>query len=979
MTHYLKHRRGGDSSPYPDAVAFHMGNNAGFFPATAEDLDRFAREYLHAVGALDAVAVWFNPGESDLAREFCREAELVPLRSLEPYYHRVPWSAKLAGKRVLVIHPFADSIADNYAHIRQVLFEDPSVLPAFELRVLKAVQSIAGEETEFASWFDALDHMKSEMEAVEFDVCIVGAGAYGLPLAAYAKAMGKVAIHMGGATQVLFGIRGRRWDEHEVISKFYNEHWTRPRPSETPAQLQAGRGRGRVLVSSMSDRPLGIGVVPILDGSQGGVYQYSVTMLDGLLAIEPRPNLVLFTDRRGASQAQIWQARGYRVLPLWPQTARWKLGRIVSRIPGAGRVRRVKAEAALAEWIARSGVDFLVFPTPQTVVFGSGLPYVIAVHDLQHRIHPEFPEVSADGEWDVRERLFRNSLANALTVLVDSDVGREDVLDCYGELVSPERVKVLPFLPAPYLDAAKTASMSPAVRERLGLPEQYLFFPAQFWPHKNHVRVVRAVAQIRSERGVDVHVVMCGSAADPLRASVLEKVRRAAGDEGVSDLIHLPGYVDDELMAPLYAGSRGLLLPTFFGPTNIPILEAWALGVPVLTSDLRGIREQCGNAAILVDPSSVAAIAEGVYALWSDERRRKRLVSAGTKRLAQYGRPDYLARLSAVVEDAGRRARQGAREPEEPASVGGESASKRPPAPVVSVIIPAHNRAASIASAIESVRSQSFGALEIVVVDDGSDDRTPEIARAIAEHEPRLRVLSHPENRGAQAARNTGIRAARGEWIAFLDSDDVYYRESIELRLDAARRADLQVVHSACDAVGPDGKTPFPVPPVQGNVYRSLLTAPAPMFQGLIVKRDLLHRIGLLDEAVPAYQEWDTSIRLAAIASFGFVETPTFLYDLRTRGAISRDSRRAADGYEHVVSAHWGEVLRVAGLRVLASHYRIVAEIRIQAGDRRGAYRCAVLSQLMWPLSPRRTLRLLRAIARAPMSKGPARSSAADE
>ena len=238
VTHYLKHRRGGESSPYPGAVAFHMGNNAGFFPATAEDLDRFAREYLHAVGALDAVAVWFNPGESDLAREFCREAELIPLRSLEPYYHRVPWSAKLAGKRVLVIHPFADSIADNYAHIRQVLFEDPSVLPAFELRVLKAVQSIAGEETEFASWFDALDHMKSEMEAVEFDVCIVGAGAYGLPLAAYAKAMGKVAIHMGGATQVLFGIRGRRWDEHEVISKFYNEHWTRPRPSETPRNFR---------------------------------------------------------------------------------------------------------------------------------------------------------------------------------------------------------------------------------------------------------------------------------------------------------------------------------------------------------------------------------------------------------------------------------------------------------------------------------------------------------------------------------------------------------------------------------------------------------------------------------------------------------------------------------------------------------------------------------------------------------------------
>jgi glycosyltransferase involved in cell wall biosynthesis len=161
---------------------------------------------------------------------------------------------------------------------------------------------------------------------------------------------------------------------------------------------------------------------------------------------------------------------------------------------------------------------------------------------------------------------------------------------------------------------------------------------------------------------------MCGSTADPLRASVLEKVRRTAGEEGASDLIHVVGYVEDDLMAPLYAGSRGVLLPTFFGPTNIPILEAWAFGVPVLTSDLRGIREQCGDAAILVDPSSVEAIAEGILSLWSDERRRQRLVSAGTKRLARYGRGDYVARLSAIIEDAGRRARLGLPGPAAPLS-----------------------------------------------------------------------------------------------------------------------------------------------------------------------------------------------------------------------------------------------------------------------------------------------------------------------
>jgi glycosyltransferase involved in cell wall biosynthesis len=436
-------------------------------------------------------------------------------------------------------------------------------------------------------------------------------------------------------------------------------------------------------VSSLSDRPLCIGVVPVLDGSSGGIYQYSVTMLEGLLEIQPRPKLVLFAESRYLSHAEVWRKRGYQIASLWPRTARWRLrGRLrasAKRISAVGPLGRVAARlravlpsrradtsqtyqvralsAAVGQWIRRFGVDFLVFPAPSPIGFESGVPYVIAVHDLQHRLHPEFPEVSANGEWESREYLFRNGIENALTVLVDSEVGREDVLNLYGDVISSERTRVLPFLPAPYLDAGETASNAAIARERLDLPERFLFFPAQFWPHKNHVRVVQALARIRSERGVDVDVVMCGSASDPIRASVLDEVHRTAAAEGVEDLVHILGYVEDDLMAPLYAASRGVLLPTFFGPTNIPILEAWGQGRPVLSSDLRGIREQCGEAAVLVDPTSVPAIAEGIHSLWSDDRLRRKLVAAGTRRLALYGHDEYNARLSKLILDAGRRIR----------------------------------------------------------------------------------------------------------------------------------------------------------------------------------------------------------------------------------------------------------------------------------------------------------------------------------
>jgi len=229
MNYYLRERRGG--ARWKDTQ---ICSNAGFFPADDGLLDEFAQLFLADIGEADFMGVWFIVGEDRIAREYCPDAELMPPRSLEPYYHSEPWSRALGGRRVLVIHPFAESIREQYEAKRERLFRDPNVLPLFELRTVKAVQSIAGEPTGFSNWFDALDSMKTQMDAIDYDVLIVGAGAYGLPLAAHAKRSGRQAIHMGGATQILFGIKGRRWDEHEVISKLYNDAWVRPKASEVP-------------------------------------------------------------------------------------------------------------------------------------------------------------------------------------------------------------------------------------------------------------------------------------------------------------------------------------------------------------------------------------------------------------------------------------------------------------------------------------------------------------------------------------------------------------------------------------------------------------------------------------------------------------------------------------------------------------------------------------------------------------------------
>jgi hypothetical protein len=205
-----------------------MSNNAGFFPPTESMLSRFYERMVSDLGWTDVLGSWML-GES-VFRGYSPAANTVPLYDLEPYRHRDPWSEALGGKTVLVVHPFEETIRKQYGR-RKFLFPDRRVLPDFELKTLKAVQSAAGCEVPFPDWFRALEFMAERMECIRFDIALIGCGAYGFPLAAFAKQLGRQAIHLGGALQLLFGIKGKRWDQ----ANLYNEQWVRPARDETPS------------------------------------------------------------------------------------------------------------------------------------------------------------------------------------------------------------------------------------------------------------------------------------------------------------------------------------------------------------------------------------------------------------------------------------------------------------------------------------------------------------------------------------------------------------------------------------------------------------------------------------------------------------------------------------------------------------------------------------------------------------------------
>lgn len=223
---------------YPEYIKKVMQLNAGFFPVDEENLLKFGHLLFESSKSVNVFGVWFNLLEDYVIHKTAPDAELVELVGLEPYRSSHPWSKALMHKKVLVVHPFEESIQKQYT-VYDKLFQNPDILPNFELLTYKAIQTNAGGSCEYATWFEALDHMFEEIKQLDFDVAIVGCGAYGLPLAAKIKSLNKQVIHLAGATQIMFGIRGARWDVRPEMQQYFNEYWIRPSENEKPKDAES--------------------------------------------------------------------------------------------------------------------------------------------------------------------------------------------------------------------------------------------------------------------------------------------------------------------------------------------------------------------------------------------------------------------------------------------------------------------------------------------------------------------------------------------------------------------------------------------------------------------------------------------------------------------------------------------------------------------------------------------------------------------
>ncbi len=248
------------------------------------------------------------------------------------------------------------------------------------------------------------------------------------------------------------------------------------------------------------------------------------------------------------------------------------------------------------------------------------LNFIFTLFDLAHRDNPEFPEVRAFGEFMKREKLYSDVISQSFLTLTDSEKLSENASKFYG--VDPARLLSMPYGPSPDIEF-NSISISD-VREHYKLPDLYFYYPAQFWPHKNHFRILEALSHLKKS---DIHLHLVLSGGDK---GNLDYIRNTVKRLDLNDSVHILGLVPSSHMKALFQGSIAVVMPTYFGPTNLPPLEAWILGVPLIYSS--HLSDQAGDAALLVNPDSTESLAAAMRKITNPEVR-KHFIVKGKSRL----------------------------------------------------------------------------------------------------------------------------------------------------------------------------------------------------------------------------------------------------------------------------------------------------------------------------------------------------------
>jgi len=373
----------------------------------------------------------------------------------------------------------------------------------------------------------------------------------------------------------------------------------------------------------------------------GGIFQYSLSVLDALSSLDRQNLLVLKVAYHGSEWPSLLIDQPNKVKKL-----KWgKLGILFSKcllglmLPGGFSRNFLSKLNPVYYELKKLEADVWIYPGQDLFSYQMPFKSLSTIHDLMHIYEPTFSEASSWYRYQLRQHRFKNLVKNSVGILVDSDLGRAHVCQSYGS--DGMGIYKLPFIPQ--VKVSFTKKEETETLERLAVPQQFLFYPAQFWPHKNHKILIDASNNILNSCG-DFNLVLTGS-----KTLEYKKLKALCKKLGLETRVHFLGRVSDKELGILYQNAKAMIMPTFFGPTNIPPLEAIQYGCPVAVSNNYAMPEQLGKAAIYFDPSSLAEIETCILTLWNDQEVRKRLVAEGYKKSQEYTQENFARKLMAVL------------------------------------------------------------------------------------------------------------------------------------------------------------------------------------------------------------------------------------------------------------------------------------------------------------------------------------------
>lgn len=351
-----------------------------------------------------------------------------------------------------------------------------------------------------------------------------------------------------------------------------------------------------------------IGLFLDVSPCMGGAFQYSQSLLKAFIALDSKiyTKSIVYTDKvweeylnhidankifiKNCKYTYFW---GILITVVSFPIGLWK--KIAMLLdPTSRKLKKENCDL----WIF-SGLTFLSYMFPVNSI---GI-----IHDLMHR-YEKFPEISSFITYHWREMAFKRLCKHCKGIFVDSEVGKQQVIESYK--VNPVKIYSLPFVPAEYIYSKEVTDDF----IKLKLPEKYIFYPAQFWAHKNHINLLKAISMLKNKYP-DIKLVLVGS-----KKNAYEIVKAEVKKLKLEDNVIFLGYVPDQCMPELYRRARAMVFPSFFGPTNIPPLEAMVTCCPMALSDVYAMKEQSGGAALYFDPKDIEDIAKCIERLWEEDK-----------------------------------------------------------------------------------------------------------------------------------------------------------------------------------------------------------------------------------------------------------------------------------------------------------------------------------------------------------------------